>query len=624
MARLDDRLKRDLDRAGLPADPVGVYEQLVPRMDRKRTAGRVQSVVLTLAVAVGSLGGVWALSQVFRVGDQPPATTLGPTNGSIAVTWARGFPDPEQDLALVSIDDSGMAPLTSGTELDSQPAWSPDGSTIAFWRAPRGSAGAPGIYTIPAAGGEPRLLLQTDLSIWSISWSPRGDRVAFVGVTPVDGSALDMPMAVYTVAADGTDLRQLTSHGQVMEVAWAPDGTTLAITRQYALGESRIGQDISVLDLATGEERRLTSDGAAWRPSWSPDGTQIAFTSSQDRRLHDGDLYVMDADGSDRARLTTTPGIEEDTAWAPDGTAIAVTRLTIGEPRNCDLALVAPAGSTERILLDGPVEGACPMEVSWQPTPATGPQTPPPVSTQTSGPPPQGAEDIGLGLLLCDVGSVRGTFIANGTDRQTAFVGVQSTSSGACPGGSDDTGNLTGVVAIDLSGDGVADVASEPFTCFRECRFFSLPDVDGDRAAEILVVTIGGSPVLGLTLFDVTRDGTPSVEPVTVGPPGDPAGDFDPGEVAQLWLGGDEFYLYTLRCGDPQMRDGPGLVYTAAESIPHDSPNARWHAHRVVFALRDGMLTVMDVGDFTEPISSGAEGPSFASGETLCGSDLGP
>ncbi len=297
----------------------------------------------------------------------PNDSTLGSGLGSIAATWYHGFPDPEHDLALVSTDDGLATPLTSGTQIDSQAAWSPDGSTIAFWRVPREGPPGAGIYTVPAMGGEPSLLLETDLSIWSISWSPEGDRIAFVGVTPVDGTQADMPMAVYTMSSDGSDLQQLTSDGQVMDAAWSPDGTRLAITRSYAIGESRTGNDIYVLDLATGEEQRLTHDGTAGKPSWSPDGTRIAFTSNETGEVRDADLYVMNADGSGRTRLTDTLEIEGDTAWAPDGAAIAVTRLALGEPRDCDLVLVAPDGSAERVLVDGPADGSCPISLAWQP-----------------------------------------------------------------------------------------------------------------------------------------------------------------------------------------------------------------------------------------------------------------
>jgi Tol biopolymer transport system component len=305
--------------------------------------------------------------QPIPVDGRGPDVPLGSGLGSIAVTWYRGFPDPEHDLALVSTNDGAVTPLTFGTQVDSEAAWSPDGSTIAFWSVPHGGPPGTGIYTVPAAGGEPTLLLETDLSIWSISWSPQGDRIAFVGVNPVDGSQSDMPMAVYVMASDGSGLRQLTSDGQVMDAAWSPDGTRLAITRSYAVGERRTGNDIYVLKLATGEEQRLTNDGTAWKPSWSPDGTRIAFTSNETGAIRDSDLYVISADGSGRTRLTDTPEIEEDTAWAPDGSAIAVTRLGLEEPRSCDLVLVSPDGSTERVLVVGPVQGSCAISLSWQP-----------------------------------------------------------------------------------------------------------------------------------------------------------------------------------------------------------------------------------------------------------------
>ena len=86
------------------------------------------------------------------------------------------------------------------------------------------------------------------------------------------------------------------------------------------------------------EAVRLT-DGAndGW-PTWSPDGTKIAFSSTR----HDPnvgactstgdtdlgcptDIYVMDADGSNVTRLTTSSGSEYQPVWSPDGTRIAFT-----------------------------------------------------------------------------------------------------------------------------------------------------------------------------------------------------------------------------------------------------------------------------------------------------------
>jgi hypothetical protein len=198
------------------------------------------------------------------------------------------------------------------------------------------------------------------------------------------------------------------------------------------------------------------------------------------------------------------------------------------------------------------------------------------------------------------------------------FVATKAGDLGGCP----QPEGAFNVIALDTDLDGVADTSYGPIECSLECRTFSAPDLDADGTAELLIVQSGGS-ILGLGLFDVNvRGSEPVLEPVTVASPGDPAGGFEPGEVVRLLLGGDEFYLDTLRCGDPDMRHGPGLIVTTAESLPHDSPDARWHAHTTVFALVDGSLQVMDIGDFTEP--AGVDEPSFQSGETLCGSNLGP
>jgi TolB protein len=60
---------------------------------------------------------------------------------------------------------------------------------------------------------------------------------------------------------------------------------------------------------------------------WSPDGQKIAFTTWGDRRGPSGtnpsDIYITNADGSGRQRLTSDPGFETGPAWSPDGRKIA-------------------------------------------------------------------------------------------------------------------------------------------------------------------------------------------------------------------------------------------------------------------------------------------------------------
>ncbi len=61
---------------------------------------------------------------------------------------------------------------------------------------------------------------------------------------------------------------------------------------------------------------RLTTEGANTSPAVSPDGTRLAY-------IHDGDVWTMSIDGSDRLQVTDTPAAEATPAWSPDATRIA-------------------------------------------------------------------------------------------------------------------------------------------------------------------------------------------------------------------------------------------------------------------------------------------------------------
>ena len=94
---LDERLRRELEQAGRPADPSGVYETLIRRRERRRISHRVQTAALALVVTVGTIAGVIGLSRLFRAaGDRPvaPLTTIQPSparNGLLAFTTNEGI-----------------------------------------------------------------------------------------------------------------------------------------------------------------------------------------------------------------------------------------------------------------------------------------------------------------------------------------------------------------------------------------------------------------------------------------------------------------------------------------------------------------------------------------------------
>jgi hypothetical protein len=223
-------------------------------------------------------------------------------------------------------------------------------------------------------------------------------------------------------------------------------------------------------------------------------------------------------------------------------------------------------------------------------------------------------EDIGLGFPVCNVTSVSGVF-APGVDG-TAWVATK-TGDVECPS----LGDGMQVLAVDVSGDGVADTSFGPLECDPWCSAFAAPDVDGDGTDELLIQNIQFT-IAGLKLFEVQLgDGGAGLAPVTVAPPGYARGGLEPGAEPQLWLGGDAFDVDTLRCEDSP--EGRVLIHTAATEDPPDSTDAVWRATETTYSLNDDFTaSVVQVREFTEPV--GPRPPSFQSGETLCGSNLGP
>lgn len=178
----------------------------------------------------------------------------------------------------------------------------PDGShskrlNTTWWN----TAGAPGYAIQPA-------------------WSPDGSKIAFAGFLSSTGTATSSSVPgsaseIFVVNADGTGLTRLTNNTVMDEMpAWSPDGTKIAFASDY---------QIYVMNADGTELTRLTHDNAFdAEPSWSPDGAKLAF-SSDSGRAGTSAVYSMNADGTGITQLTSDPGDDIQPAWSPDGMKIA-------------------------------------------------------------------------------------------------------------------------------------------------------------------------------------------------------------------------------------------------------------------------------------------------------------
>jgi hypothetical protein len=211
------------------------------------------------------------------------------------------------DIYVASIDGTNVRRLTTAEGMDDHPAWSPDGTRIAFtsFRSGHGD-----IWVMGANGtGQTNLtndFLPATSYEHSPAWSPDGTRIAYS--SDIDNFGY---VKLWTMRADGSDKRRVlpATAGTAlidMEPSWSPDGSKLAF-RRLTNGDS----DILIVTLSTQAVTTIRMDGVQTYPSWSPDGKLIAFSSSHENPM--SDIYTMKPDGTGLVRLTTG----EDSHWRP-------------------------------------------------------------------------------------------------------------------------------------------------------------------------------------------------------------------------------------------------------------------------------------------------------------------
>ena len=128
----------------------------------------------------------------------------------------------------------------------------------------------------------------------------------------------------------------LVAPGGMDHAAWSPDGMRLAYS-------SHDFQDILVLDFNDLRITNLTGDSTVQdrSPTWSPDGSRIAFGRQ-------GELYLINADGSGLVQVTHQTGFTRNPAWSPDGTTIAFECVIEGS--YSDICVIHPDGTGFRRL----------------------------------------------------------------------------------------------------------------------------------------------------------------------------------------------------------------------------------------------------------------------------------
>jgi Ca2+-binding RTX toxin-like protein len=243
----------------------------------------------------------------------------------------------DRNIYVVNSDGSGARPVTTGQHNDQSPSLSPDGRRVAFLRADVGD-----IFVANLDGsGVTNLTNDPEGQETDVAWSPDGSRIAYTRSGCTLGTN-EGGTCIYVMNADGSNPTLVTGEDLFPECpdnapgyahrrhseqpSWSPDGRQIAFAGFWNTchASSGGGGEIWVMNADGSGKRQLMEDTFVDRqPAWSPDGQSIAFVSDRvdNPSGPDADIFTVPAAGGPVTQLTN--GLfTEDPDWGPAPTAL--------------------------------------------------------------------------------------------------------------------------------------------------------------------------------------------------------------------------------------------------------------------------------------------------------------
>jgi Tol biopolymer transport system component len=318
-------------------------------------------LVLAVLVAVVTLAGIRPAGAAFP-GDNGKIAfqstrhvaageiyTIAPGGTAKRITVSNGSADPAyspdgsriafvstgNQIFVMNADGSGRRQVTTSATAKSQPTWSSDGSRIAYVSNSFDVDGQTDleIWAINADGtGRTQLTNNTTFADTQPAWSPLGDKIAFVSTRTGDTDR-----NVYVMDTDGSNQVSVTPNsptgcspncyqGHDDNPSWSPDGSKIAYIHGHTLSGGGL-LDIWTMDPNGANKTNVSNnDNVTYtQPAWSPQGDKFAAVGATDT---DRNIYVMNSDGSGQAPIDTSTSHDINPDWQPNPPACDISGTT--------------------------------------------------------------------------------------------------------------------------------------------------------------------------------------------------------------------------------------------------------------------------------------------------------